>query len=264
MIVTNLDRTAFRDERIDQLNSWQETLYHRILIYVGDGDEMPADPTFVRNALFPLKRTLRTTQVDSALKALYSANLIGLGSKGPDSSTYLWIIRPEKPYTPCVQFGGGETSRRGGSKFINLNKQGNEDEDGVTNEEVTDKPNLGIAAEFGITDEEVDRYRKAMEEIESVARDYGLSTSLGSLRYAMQLVADYDLETVKEAIEQCIDTPKWNYVTAVLRNSKSEGRKPGDAKKTKKMTAIEAMNSGEIHYDGPNIAKWWGGLGVNE
>lgn len=223
----------YRDERIDQLNSWQETLYHRILVYVGDGDEMPADPKFIRDTLFPLKRTLRATQVDSALKALHSANLIGLGSKGPNSGTYLWIVRPEKPYSPSeVPEEGGEPFRSRGSRlFNNFNKHGNGNEDGVTNEGVTDKPNLGIADEFGITDEEVERHRKTMDEIESVARDFGLSTSLGSLRFAMQLVTDYGLETVKEAIEQCIDVPKWNYVAAVLRNAQSEGRKPGDAPK---------------------------------
>lgn len=230
MRATTLDRTAFRDERIDSLNSWQETLYHRILIYVGDNDEMPADPMFIRNTLFPLKKTLRATQVDYALKALHSANLIGLGSKGPNSGTYLWIIRPEKPYSPSeVPEEGGEPFRSRGSRlFNNFNKHGNGNEDGVTNEGVTDKPNLGIADEFGITDDEVERHRKTMDEIESVAKDFGLSTSLGSLRFAMQLVADYGLEAVKEAIEQCIDVPKWNYVAGILRNSKSEGKKPGE------------------------------------
>lgn len=265
MRATTLDRTAFRDERIDCLNSWQETLYHRILIYVGDNDEMPADPMFIRNTLFPLKKTLRATQVDSALKALHSANLIGLGSKEPNSGTYLWIVRPEKSYSPSeVPEEGGEPFRSRGSRlFNNFNKHGNGNEDGVTNEGVTDKPNLGIADEFGITDDEVERHRKTMDEIESVAKDFGLSTSLGSLRFAMQLVTDYGLEAVKEAIEQCIDVPKWNYVAGILRNSKSEGKKPGGAKKPSK-SAIEAMNSGDIHYDGPNIAQWWGGLGVDE
>lgn len=236
MRATTLDKTAFRDERIDQLNSWQETLYHRILIYVGDNDEMPADPMFIRNTLFPLKKTLRATQVDSALKALHSANLIGLGSKEPSSGTYLWIVRPEKPYSPSeVPEEGGEPFRSRGSRlFNNFNKHGNGDEDGVTNEGVTDKPNLGIADEFGITDEEVERHRKTMDEIESVAKDFGLSTSLGSLRFAMQLVTDYGLETVKEAIEQCIDVPKWNYVAGILRVSKSEGKKPGETKKAEK------------------------------
>ena len=161
---TQLDRTLYRDERIDQLNSWQETLYHRILVYVGDGDEMPADPKFIRDTLFPLKRTLRATQVDSALKALHSANLIGLGSKGPNSGTYLWIVRPEKPYSPSeVPEEGGEPFRSRGSRlFNNFNKHGNGNEDGVANEGVTDKPNLDIADEFGITDEEVERDRKSV------------------------------------------------------------------------------------------------------
>lgn len=243
-----LDKTAFRDDRIDQLNSWQETLFHRILIYVGDGDEMPADPKFIRDTLFPLKHTLRTTQVDSALNALYSANLIGLGTR-PDSRPYLWIIRPlDADSLRTAQ--GGEGTRRGGkdNKYIN-NKGRGENED-------TDKANVGIADEFGITDDEVEKHRKDIQAIEDEAKEYGLNTSIGSLRYAMSLANEYGTDEVISAIRQCIDTPKWRYVGAILRSAREEGRKPGDA--PRKSTTRGHENISEIDYSGTEISKWWG------
>lgn len=243
-MIVQMDRTAFLDARLDQLNSWQEALFHRMLIYVGDGDEMPADPKFIRDTLLPLKQNLRTSQVDSALKALTSANLIGLGTR-KDGRPYLWIVRPEKQYSSSDAHEGGETSRRGGKDYILYNNKGNGE---------TDKPNMGISDEFGITDEEVDRHRKTIDRIEQEAAEYGLNTSVGSLRYAMSLVTEYGEEAVIEAIHQCIDIPKWNYVGGILRTARLEGRNPGDPPKRNRR-ARETMSD---DYGGTEISKWWG------
>ena len=245
-----LDRTAFRDPRIDKLNSWQEALLHRILIYVGDGDEMCADPKFIRDTLLPLKQNLRTSQVDSALKALVSANLIGIIEK--EGRPYLWIIRPEKPYSGSDVRPGGETSRRGGKEYNIYNKG---DIRKTEENEDTDKTKLGVSDEFGITDEEVDKHRKTIDRIEREAAEYGLNSSVGSLRYAMTLVAEYGEEAVIEAIHQCIDIPKWNYVGGILRTARIEGRNPGDPPKRKRTREI--IND---DCEGTEINKWWGEL----
>ena len=249
---TQLTKTAFRDERLNQLNSWQEALYHRILIAVGDGDELVGDAQFIRGFLFPLKTSLRVTQVDSALHALAAANLIGLGVK-PDSRPYLWLVRPEAADSLQNALGEGGIRSRGNStgyKYI----KGNGGEFGATN-----KPNLGIADEFGITDSEVSKNREVWERIEREAKDYGLSTTIGSLRLAEQLANEFGVEEVIKAIHLCIDCQKWRYVEGILRTAKAEGRSVDDPPRKAKRQAI-GTNVDEIVYDGENIKEWWGGL----
>ena len=223
VIATQLTTVAFKDERLNQLNSWQEALYHRILIAVGDGDELVGDAQFIRGFLFPLKTTLRVTQVDSALNALVSANLIGLGVK-PDNRPYLWIIRPEAADSLVQSKGGEGTSSRG---YGNINKY-----KGTEGYERTKKANLGISEEFGITDEEVDKHREAWQSIEDEARRSGLSITQNSMEFAEKLVEDYGIDMVLMAIKESFDCPKWRYVSKVLQRAKEEGRNPGDPKKT--------------------------------
>lgn len=116
-----------------------------------------------------------------------------------------------------------------------------------------------------VTQEEAETYRRNWQAIEDQARKFGLSTSTGALEMAAELANEYSLDWVLKAIAECVDVPYWRYVKAVLKASKERDSAPGAAKKkSSKKSAREAMNSGDIHYDGPNIAQWWGGLGIDE
>lgn len=212
---------------------------------------MMADTKYVRDSLFPLKHTIRVEQIDLALKVLEDANLIGLGDT--DTGKRLWLIRPERLNSVSSEGEGDYRGSRssGGREAPIVSQKNTGSENGVA-----DKSKLGIADEFGITDSEVNSNREAWNAVESQARKYGLSTSIGAIEVAMDLVNQYGLEWVLEAIGECVDSPRWSYVKAILEKAK----KRGSVGKKKLFGARDKKNVDDIQYDGENISKWWGGL----
>ena len=70
-----LKESICASENIDQLTAFQETFFYRLMVNCDDYGRMDARTKILAARLFPL-RELRTSQVDDALKALTSAELI--------------------------------------------------------------------------------------------------------------------------------------------------------------------------------------------
>ena len=62
-------------ENVDQLTAFQETFFYRLIVNCDDYGRMDARPKILASKLFPLK-DLRTAQVEDALRALTSAELV--------------------------------------------------------------------------------------------------------------------------------------------------------------------------------------------
>lgn len=268
MTKTTLDKTAFRDERIDRLNSWQETLFHRIVIACGEDGRLNADPSFIRSTLFPLKSDLRIAQVANALVTLDSVGLIVLEKDIHGHPTSLTVSRDLILMPDSENFS--REGRRGGAGgttgttdyLINYSTNGENEGYEARKDELGDKPSwdTGDTESLDITEQEAETYRQNFAAVEAQARDFGLTTSIGAMQKAMELVSEYGLDFVLKAIAECIDVPYWRYVKAVLKAAKERGGSPGDAKKTE-----EKPNKWftEEDYD-PDLLKKWAGGGSSE
>ena len=202
----------------------------------------------------------------NALITLDSVGLIALDKDAHGHPTKLTVSRDLILTTGKPSTSGGGRGYGDGGGYINyLNNQGENEGYEARKDELVDKPSwdTGDTESLDVTQEEADGYREAFEAVEEAARKSGMNCSQNALDYAMSLVKEYGLDDVLKAVKQSFDTPKWRYVGGILRIARERGAAVDAPKKAKK-SAIEAMNSGDIHYDGPNIAQWWGGLGVDE
>lgn len=64
-------------DNIDQLSAFQETMFYRLIVTCDDYGRMDARPKILAARLFPLK-DIRVTQIEDALRALTSAELVTL------------------------------------------------------------------------------------------------------------------------------------------------------------------------------------------
>ena len=233
---------AFLDERIAKLNLWQEVMLHRILIACDENGTLNADPTFIRDTLFPLKTDLRLAQVTNALVTLNSVGLIALEKNEHGTPTLLTVISDqERTLESKALLEKGRGEHKGvGININNINKHG-ENEGNEDEIEGTD-----------ITQTEVDTYRESFDAIEEQARKFGLNTSTGALEMAMELVAEYGLEWVLKAISLSVDTPKWTYVKGILKSAKERG---GIEKKKRKGKWFSNDD-----FDPSALEKWGGSL----
>lgn len=76
-----LKESICTSDSIDQLSAFEETFFYRLIVNCDDYGRMDARPKILASKLFPLK-DIRTTQIESALRALTSAELVILYSVG--------------------------------------------------------------------------------------------------------------------------------------------------------------------------------------
>ena len=72
-----LKESICTSDNIDVLSSFQETVFYRLIVTVDDFGRYDARPKILASRLFPLK-DIRTTQIEDALRALTSAELVTL------------------------------------------------------------------------------------------------------------------------------------------------------------------------------------------
>ena len=238
-IAKQMTTEAFKDKRLNDLNSWQETFFHRILIACDDDGRLNADPSFIKTALFPLKTDLRVSQVANALTTLNSVGLIALEKDSQGHPSSLTVSRDLTTRTHESEIFSAD-GRRGGAggtmgRYLNINKLNDDGNEGyeTRKDELGDKPSWENedTDNLGVTQDEAETYRRNWEALEDQARKFGLSTSTGALEMAAEMANEYSLGWVLKAIAECVDVPHWRYVKAVLKASKERGSAPGAAKK---------------------------------
>ena len=70
-----LKESICASENVDQLSAFQETFFYRLIVNCDDYGRMDARPKILASRLFPLK-DIRSTQIEEALRALTSAELV--------------------------------------------------------------------------------------------------------------------------------------------------------------------------------------------
>ena len=99
-------------ENIDQLSAFHETFFYRLIVNCDDYGRMDARPKILSSRLFPLK-DIKTAQIEEALRALISAELIFLYEV--DGKPYIQMktwerhqqIRAHKSKYPAPNEGNG-------------------------------------------------------------------------------------------------------------------------------------------------------------
>lgn len=72
-----LKESICTSENVDRLSAFEETVFYRLIVNCDDFGRMDARPKILASKLFPLK-DIRTTQIENALRALTSAELVTL------------------------------------------------------------------------------------------------------------------------------------------------------------------------------------------
>jgi len=76
-----LKESICTSDNIDQLSAFQETVFYRLIVTCDDFGRMDARPKLLAAKLFPLK-DIRASQIEDALRALTSAELVDLYTVG--------------------------------------------------------------------------------------------------------------------------------------------------------------------------------------
>lgn len=73
-----LKESICTSESIDTLTAFQETFFYRLIVNCDDFGRFDARPKILKSRLFPLKDDVRDKQIEDALRALSSAELVTL------------------------------------------------------------------------------------------------------------------------------------------------------------------------------------------
>lgn len=221
----------FSDPRLNALSPFQETLYWRLRSFLAcsGAEETSAEPSSVKSSLYPLKRDLRESQVQSALTALTLAGMIAVY---PDDTghPYLRLIGAGSPTSHGGDYRGGG-GRGGGCSYETVSSSSESNgEDGETIVNPTnansnwDTNKQGDAAYLGLTSEDVQASMERYQKVEEAANHYGLNASHGCVQDALELADAYSIDWLLKAMKLARDAKwKWKFVESQLARWKEEG-----------------------------------------
>lgn len=263
----------FSDPRLNALSPFQETLYWRLRSFLAcsGAEETSAEPSSVKSSLYPLKRDLRESQVQSALTALTLAGMIAVY---PDDTghPYLRLIGAGSPTSHGGDIGGDGHHHRRLMTTVSqpFNPNGESTENVPSNllpsnrtDEAAEK---GYAELLGVTDRDVAETMERRNTIEFEARQSGLPINARSMQLAESWAMEYTLDWLVKAIQQAAMTaPNWRYVQGILRDWKQRGScedLPPDQRKQRKAEpakpSLRRSNKTDAELD-EELKKW----GVN-
>lgn len=246
-----LKESICTSDTLDKLNSFQETVFYRLIVNCDDFGRMDARPKILAAKLYPLK-DMRAEQIANALQALSSAGLVTLYSVGgkPFVQMKTWErhqqIRAKKSKYPAPDgsFTGSD---------INCNQM-KSDADKCPRNPIQSNP-IEVdtrAREGGGDSEELSHLSDVMNAAFDAAEGIGLKGGK-AIEQANRLAADYSAQWLLEAINRAALAPRdawsWRYIEGILRSWKKNGGmdapEKADKSKTKTITEKIVVN-GEI------------------
>ena len=265
----------FSDPRLNALSPFQETLYWRLRSFLAcsGAEETSAEPSTVKSSLYPLKRDLRESQVQSALTALTLAGMIAVY---PDDTghPYLRLISAGSPTSHGGDIGGDDHHRHHRrlmttvSQPFNPNGESTENVPGnlLPSNRTDEAAEKGYAELLGVTDRDVAETMERRNTIEFEARQSGLPINARSMQLAESWAMEYTIDWLVKAIQQAAMTaPNWKYVHGILRGWKERGScedLPPDQRKQRKAEpakpSLRRSNKTDAELDA-ELKKW----GVN-
>lgn len=247
---TKTTDTILLNPSFNALTPFQENLYWRLLllpqIYPG-AKEVSAEPADLKSTLYPLKRDLRESQVQSALTALTLAGMIAVY---PDDTghPYLRLISADSLTSHGGDYRGG--GGRGGCSCETVSSSSESNgEDGETIVNPTnanpswDTNKQGDAAYLGLTSEDVQASMERYQKVEEAANHYGLNASHGCVQDALELADAYSMDWLLKAMKLARDAKwKWKFVESQLARWKEEGG-PDSTEKAQETSAQRSRRS---------------------
>lgn len=268
-------RNLLSDPRLNALSPFQETLYWRLRSFLAcsGAEETSAEPSSVKSSLYPLKRDLRESQVQSALTALALAGMIAVY---PDDTghPYLRLIGAGSPTSHGGDIGGDGHHHRRLMTTVSqpFNPNGESTENVPSNLLPSNRTNeaaeKGYAELLGVTDRDVAETMERRNTIEFEARQSGLPINARSMQLAESWAMEYTLDWLVKAIQQAAMTaPNWRYVHGILRDWKQRGScedLPPDQRKQRKAEpakpSLRRSNKTDAELD-EELKKWGVNLG---
>jgi len=217
--------------KLNALTPFQENLYWRIanLFQRCPGvQEASAEPSDLKQTLYPLKRDLRESQVQSALTALTLAGMIAVY---PDDAghPYLRLISADSTTSHGGDIGGDDHRHHPMMTVSQPSKENGEITENVPNtllpsSEYEGDTKGGNAELLGVTDKDVTETMERRSLIEFEARESGLPINSRAMQMAEDWAAEYSLDWLVKAIQQAaLAASNWNYVLGILRGWKERG-----------------------------------------
>ena len=239
-----LKESICTSDTLDQLNSFQENVFYRLIVNCDDFGRMDARPKILAAKLYPLK-DIRAEQIANALQALSSAGLVILYEVGgkPFMQMKTWErhqqIRAKKSKYPGPD-GKITTSD------INCNQLKSDDSKCPRNPIQSNPVVVVTRAREDGGDDELVRNADQLDKVFDAAAAIGLTKGV-DLEKANLLAADYTAEWVLEAIRRASNGPKdawcWRYIEGILRSWKKSGgmdqqEQPKPKTRKEKYTAV--------------------------
>ena len=251
-----LKESICTSDSLDQLNSFQENVFYRLIVNCDDFGRMDARPRILASRLYPLREDIREKQLMDALQALSSAELVILYQV--DGKPFLQMrtwerhqqIRAKKSKYPAPE---SQPQKQMPKSDINCNQMISDDSKCPRNP-IQSNPIVVVPRE---DDDEIYRISDTMNAAFDAAEGIGLKGS-AALSKANQLAADYSAEWLLEAIHRASNAPKdawcWRYIEGILRSWKKAGGIDAQAPaakqaKTKKETYTYVINGEEKTFE---------------
>lgn len=236
-----IKETICTSDNLDRLTAFQETVFYRLIVNCDDYGRMDARARILASKLFPLK-DIRAAQIDDALRALTSAELVTLYEV--DGKPFLQMntwdkhqqIRAKRSKYPAPEHGviaSDINCNHMISNDINCNHMIADDCICSRNPIQSEyNPREGENARtredpFNLSSEEITESLSRDDRITQSAQAAGLPVSETALVKARNMAREYGLEKLIAAIEEAslsAQRPNWRYVEGVLEGRGSGGK----------------------------------------
>ena len=250
-----LKESICTSDTLDQLNSFQETVFYRLIVNCDDYGRMDARPKVLAARLYPLK-DIRAEQIENALQALSSAGLV-----------ILYEV-DGKPFVQMKTWERHQQIRAKKSRYPSPD-DAKTSSDNICNHMLADvgkcprnpiQSNPVVVDAHTREDENVNDDLLTISDTMNAAFDAaeGIGLKGGkAIEKANSLAADYSAEWLLEAINRAAQAPKdawcWRYIEGILRSWKKKGgidsEKTEEAPKTKKQKYSYVMGGKEYTYE---------------
>lgn len=250
-----LKESICTSESLDQLNSFQENVFYRLIVNCDDFGRMDARLKVLAARLYPLK-DIRAEQIENALQALSSAGLVtryNVGGK-PFVQMKTWErhqqIRAKKSKYPAP-----ESEKP--APDSNCNQMISSDGNCPRNPIHSNPIEIVTRAREGDSCDDLLKIAAGLEQLYQAAEGIGLKGAT-AMQHADRLAADYTAEWVLEAIRRAGKAPKdawsWRYIEAILFAWRKNGRMDAETTspekpRTRKETYTYVKNGVEHTYE---------------
>lgn len=205
-------------ESIDKLTAFQETMFYRLIVNCDDYGRFDARPKILASKLYPLKE-VRTSQIEDALRALTSAELVTLYEVGG------------KPFLQMKTWDQHQQVRAKRSKFPAPDRNLISDDikcnqmisyDSICSRNPIQSLSLSESeslSESFVADEDAGGIVSEHDRVLDAAENAGFTRSDAVRKKLIDLYATHGLRKMLDAINACVDYGVINiaYLSAVLK-----------------------------------------------